>query len=225
MAGDGLSQRVMSKGRRTAVDVRRLPISIGYVKGPQLMSRLRKWWVLMRNPHATIRFGRGTYLGPGFSLHMPYGGTFIAGDGVEFRRNFRAELAGPDSRITIGDGTSCTYDVLIQCATTIDIGTHCGLGQSTLIVDGNHRYRDLSLPPLHQGYNLRPIRIGDGAVAWSKNTIVADLGERAMLGSGAIATKPIPPYSLAVGIPAEVIDYFGPEEPSPTGASNSDRSG
>src|SRR2546428_5034584 len=96
-----------SRVRRIPARVRRLPVSIGYFRGPLLMSRLRKWWVLARNPHATIRFGYGTYLGPGFSLHMPFGGTFITGEGVEFRRRFRAEL-GPSGRIEIGKGSYLT---------------------------------------------------------------------------------------------------------------------
>jgi len=63
----------------------------GYFWAPLLASAIRKRWVLFRNPHADIRFGRYVYLGPGFSLHMPFGGTFIAGDGAEFRRGFRCD--------------------------------------------------------------------------------------------------------------------------------------
>src|SRR5438045_860760 len=74
--------------------LRWLPVKIGYQKGPWLMSWLRKQWVLLRHPHADIRFGRHVYLGPRFSLHMPAEGAFIVGDGVEFRRGFRAEVSG-----------------------------------------------------------------------------------------------------------------------------------
>src|SRR4051794_1154953 len=69
--------------------------------GPWLMSWLRKRWTIFRNPHAHIEFQGPAYLGPGFSLHMPHGGTFIVGPGVEFRRAFRAEI-GPKGRIVIG---------------------------------------------------------------------------------------------------------------------------
>src|SRR2546421_3564757 len=82
--------------------------------GPWLMSWLRKRWVLFRNPHAHIEFQGPVYLGPRFSLHMPHGGTFIVGPGVEFRRGFRAELAGSETRISIGACTVFTYDVLVQ---------------------------------------------------------------------------------------------------------------
>src|SRR5579863_9851566 len=90
--------------------------------GPRVMSAPRKWWVMFRNPHAHIEFQGSVYLGPGFSLDMPYGGTFIVGPDVEFRRGFRAEFGAQDTRITIGEGSRFTYDALIQCTTSIDIG-------------------------------------------------------------------------------------------------------
>src|SRR3954468_24405150 len=106
-----------------------LPREIGYKRGPQLMSELRKLWVLARHPHADIRFEGRSYLGPGFSLHMPWGGSFVVGPGVEFRRDFRCEV-GPEGRVTIGQGTVFTYSVLVQCSTSIDIGERCMFGQT-----------------------------------------------------------------------------------------------
>jgi acetyltransferase-like isoleucine patch superfamily enzyme len=206
--------------RRTLARIRRLPVTIGYFRGPLLMSRLRKLWVLLRNPHANIRFGPGTYLGPGFSLHMPFGGTFVTGEGVEFRRNFRAELAGPDSRIEFSARAVCTYDVLVQCTTTIEIGERCLLGQSTILLDGNHRFRDLGRPVVEQGYDFSPIRIEDDAAIMSKCTIIADVGTRAFIGANAVVTRPVPPYTVSVGAPARPVEYFGPEETSPRGVSS-----
>lgn len=201
-----------SEVRRIYARVRRLPVSIGYYRGPLLMSALRKRWMLFRNPDADIRFGHGTYLGPGFSLHTPFGGTFVTGENVEFRRNFRAELGGPGSRIEFGAGCCCTYDVLIQCSTTIEIGERCQFGQSTIVIDGNHRFRDLDRPMLEQGYDFTPIRIEDDAVITSKCTIISNVGKRAFVGANAVVTRPIPPYSVAAGVPARVIEYFGPPE-------------
>jgi len=201
-------------------------VSVGYFRGPLLMSRLRKWWVLLRNPQATIRFGKGTYLGPGFSLHMPFGGTFTTGEGVEFRRGFRAEL-GPEGRIAIGAGSYLTYDVIITCATSIEIGERCGLAQATFVADGNHRYRDLTVPFLEQGYDFRAIRIEDDVQIHSKCTIVNSIGTRSVIGANAVVSRPIPAYCLAAGVPARPIDYFGPPglEPSDLAEANSERSG
>jgi acetyltransferase-like isoleucine patch superfamily enzyme len=194
---------------------RREVVRIGYFRGPILMSALRKRWCLFRNPQATIRFGKGTYLGPRFSLHCPFGGTFITGENVEFRRNFRAELGGPDSKIEIGAGSYCTYSVLIQCGTTITIGERCGLGHCTSLYDGSHKFRDTTKEFLHQGYDYRPIVIEDDAQVHGLCTVVNSIGTRAIVGASSIVTKPIPAYTLAVGCPAKVIDYFGPPGQDP----------
>jgi len=201
--------------------VRRLHLELTrwlYVRGPRVMSRLRKAWVIFRNPQAEITFVEPVYLGPRFSLHMPDGGTFIAGPAVEFRRGFRAEV-GPEGRVEIGTGSVFTYDVVIQCSTSIVIGERCMFGQATLVVDGNHRFRALDKPMLSQGYDFRPLRIDDDATVTTKCTIIADLGERAFVGANSVVTRAVPPFCVAAGAPAEVIEYFGPEggEPSPTG--------
>ena len=226
MAGTGPAGRIGSKGRQFASRIRRLPVSIGYFRGPALMSRLRKWWVKLRNPHATIEFGKGVYLGPGFSLHMPFGGTFIAGPGAEFRRNFRAET-GENGRIEIGAHSYMTYDVIITADTTIDIGERCGFAQTCYVADGSHKYRDLDKPFLAQGYNYTPITIEDDVQIHSKCTIVNSIGTRSVIGANAVVSRPIPPYCLAAGVPARVIDYFGPPglEPAELSTVNSERSG
>ena len=186
------------------------------------MSALRKRWAIIKNPRADIRFTGPVYLGPGFSLHMPHGGTFIAGPGVEFRRGFRAEV-GPEGKIVIGAGCYLTYDVIITCDTTVEIGERCGLGQSTYVSDGSHRFRDLDKPFLEQGYDYRSIRIDDDAQIHSKCTIVNSIGKRSVIGANAVVSRAIPPYCLAAGVPARVIDYFGPAGQEPPGWEQRDR--
>ena len=194
--------------------LRWLPQRIGYRYAWRLGSWLRKCWVLIRHPHADIRFGRGVYLGPGFSLFMPGPGSFIVGDRVEFRRDFRAEISGT-GRVTIGNDATFTYSVLIQCTTTIDIGERCQFGQTTILLDGQHRFRDITRPMLEQGYDFHPLRIEDDAVITTKCTIMADIGHRAFIGANAVVTKAVPPYTVAVGAPARPIDYFGPPGQEP----------
>jgi len=183
------------------------------------MSALRRRWVLFRNPHADIRFLGPVYLGPRFSLHMPEGGSFVVHPGVEFRRGFRAEL-GPDARIEIGAACVFTYDVLMQCSTTIEIGERCMFGQATIVIDGNHRFRDLDRPMLDQGYDFAPIRIEDDATITTKCTIIADVGRRAFVGANSVITRPVPRYTVVAGVPARPLEYFGPpgEEPAELGA-------
>jgi len=181
---------------------------VGYVWGPRLMSALRKRWVLLRHPHAEVRFGKGVYLGPGFSLHIPRRGTFIVGDYVDFRRGFRAEIEG-GGRISIGSGSVLTYDVHMQCSTSIEIGARALMG-NCLIVDGNHRYRDISKSMLAQGYDYRPIRIEDDAIIFINSTITNSLGKHAVVAANSVVTEPVPAYTLVAGAPAKMREYFGP---------------
>jgi acetyltransferase-like isoleucine patch superfamily enzyme len=195
---------------------RRAVISAGYYRGPRVASSLRKVWVRLRNPQVEITFGKYSYLGPGFSLHAPHGGTFVAGIGVQFRRGFRCELA-PGARVTIGAGAVFTYDVIVQCGKSIEIGERAQFGQATLVVDGNHRFRDLDKPMLEQGYDLRPLRIADDATITTKCTIMDNVGTRAFIGANSVVSRPVPAYCVAVGAPARAIEYFGPPGGAPPG--------
>jgi acetyltransferase-like isoleucine patch superfamily enzyme len=179
------------------------------------MSSLRRYWVLFRHRHARVHFGKGVHLGPGFSLHIPEDGGFFVGPDVEFRRGFRAEVLGAGD-IKIGAGTVFTYDVVMQCTTTIAIGKRCTFAQAALVIDGQHRFRELDRPMSEQGFDYSPVRIGDDAAIMAKSTIMADVGERAFVGAGAVLTRPAPAYCVVVGVPARVIDYFGPPGGEPT---------
>jgi acetyltransferase-like isoleucine patch superfamily enzyme len=189
--------------------LRRLVRRLKYGRGPMLASSLRRRWLLFAHPHVDIEFRGAVYLGPGFSLHAPEGGTFVVGHGVEFRRGFRLEL-GPEARVEIGELTVFTYDAIVQCSTSVTIGRHCQFGQACLIVDGNHRFRDLETPMLRQGYDFRPITIADHATVLTKCTILADLGERAMVAANAVVARPVAPFTVVGGVPARELEYFGP---------------
>lgn len=200
-------------------------VRLTYAWAPRWASRFRKWWVILRNPQAEISFGKGCYLGPGFSLHAPGGGTFRVGPLVEFRRGFRAELAGPEAAIEIGRGSVFTYDSLVQCGSRITIGERAVFGQASIIVDDQHRFRDLDLPVLAQGYDRHTVTIADDVFTTSKATIMADIGTRTFVGANAVVSRPLPPYCVAVGVPARPIDYFGPpgqEPPELTGPSGAE---
>lgn len=181
------------------------------------MSRLRRWYVLATHGHAHVTIAPTAWLGPRFSLFIPDCGTLTIGEHVQFRRGFTCEISG-DGRVTIGDRSIFTSDALLQCTTSIDIGPDCVFAQSVLIVDGNHRFRDPDVPMLAQGFDFRPVTIQQGAAIMSKCSVIgADIGERAFIGANSVVTKDIPAFSVAVGAPARVIDYYGPSDRRPSG--------
>jgi acetyltransferase-like isoleucine patch superfamily enzyme len=177
--------------------------------GPRLMSRLRSVVVVARNPKASITFGAGVYLGPGFSVDAPKGGTFTAAAGSEFRRDFRAELGSGSARIEIGARSVFTNDVLIQCASAVSIGSDCQVDQASLLVDGDRRLRERA-GGAGAEREPRPLTIGDHVTITTKCTVIADVGSHSMVGANSVVLQPLPPHSLAAGSPAQVIGYFGP---------------
>jgi acetyltransferase-like isoleucine patch superfamily enzyme len=59
--------------------------------------------------------------------------------------------------------------------------------------------------------------MGPGAMVFSKCTVFASLGERAIVGANSLVSKPVPPYCFAAGSPARVIEYYGRPENRPEG--------
>jgi acetyltransferase-like isoleucine patch superfamily enzyme len=88
-------------------------------------------------------------------------------------------------------------------------------GQNLMLADGNHKFRDYTKHLLDQGYDFNPIEIGDNAIVTSKCTVLASIGEGAVIGANSVVTKPVPAYCLAAGAPAKVLEYFGPPEREP----------
>jgi acetyltransferase-like isoleucine patch superfamily enzyme len=82
-------------------------------------------------------------------------------------------------------------------------------------VDGSHRFRDLTRPVLEQDYDLRPLHIEDDVTVSAKCTVIANIARRAFVGANAVVVKSIPAYCVAAGVPARVIDYFGPPGKEP----------
>ena len=187
----------------------KIPWYLRYDLGGRVLTKARVLGVLATHRHCRVEFRGPVRIGPGFRLDIPDQGTLIVGEGVEFRRGFACEISGK-GRVVIGAGTVFTSNALIQCSTSIEIGRRCAFGQSTLIFDGVHRYTDPDRDWQDQGWDFHPITIGDGAGISDKCTVYSDIGERAMIASLSVVNRPIPPYTVAAGVPARVIRSFGP---------------
>ena len=104
------------------------------------------------------------------------------------------------------------------------IGKFCSIGPNFIAGWGIHPTHGISTHPMfystkkQNGMTLStdnkfkeqaPIKIGND-VFIGMNTIVLDgveIGDGAIIGAGAVVTKDIPPYAIAVGNPIKVIKY------------------
>lgn len=115
-------------------------------------------------------------------------------------------------QLNIGDGVHISDYCHISCINSITIENNVLLGKKVLINDNAHgitdNYSHLNIPPekrplsskgkIHISEN---VWIGEGASILAGVTI----GQGSIIGTNAVVTKDIPPYSIAVGIPAKVI--------------------
>ena len=105
----------------------------------------------------------------------------------------------------------------------VRIGKYCAIGHNLRVraADHNMEYANLQAR-LHKKLNFKSIHtncnrgvyIGNNVWIGDNVIILADVtvGDGAVIGAGAVVTKDIPPFTIAVGIPAKVIKKRFPDD-------------
>jgi acetyltransferase-like isoleucine patch superfamily enzyme len=103
--------------------------------------------------------------------------------------------------LSFGDNVVIHRHVLLDDRGGIEIGNDVSISDYANIYSHTH-----DLDDIHKVYN-RVTRIGDGARITYQATVLAgvQVGEHALLGTGAIATGDIEPYHIKVGVPARTV--------------------
>lgn len=109
----------------------------------------------------------------------------------------------------------------------VDIGTNCFIGQGcqlhgygglkigndvllagqVFVTASSHVTERIDVPIKEQGITIEGVQIGDGCWIGAGVTILdgVTIGDGSVIGAGAVVTGNIPPLSIAVGIPARVM--------------------
>jgi acetyltransferase-like isoleucine patch superfamily enzyme len=82
-------------------------------------------------------------------------------------------------------------------------GVHVTSGPHT------HGIDDASRPIRAQPETVTMVRLGAGCWIGSAAIVMADVGEDAVVGAGAVVTRPVPARMVAMGIPARVVRARG----------------
>jgi len=98
----------------------------------------------------------------------------------------------------------CTF---IMAHEKIEIGKNTKIAAFCFITDFNHKFNDQTKILAEQGYETKSTIIGDNVWIGTHSIVLSGvtIGERAVIGAGSVVTKDVPPYSVAVGNPAQVI--------------------
>lgn len=107
-------------------------------------------------------------------------------------------------------GNNCTINsfcFILAGEKGVDIGNDVLIGSNSSIHALNYDYKSREKHIVDQGTISKGITIEDDV--WiGANTLIVDgvtISKGAVVGGGSVVTKDIPPYSLAVGVPAKVI--------------------
>lgn len=111
------------------------------------------------------------------------------------------------NEMIIGDHSWIGQGCYFHSAGGISIGKAVGIGPFVKILTSFHESDDPSLPILYHNLVFREVRIGDGCDIGIGAIIMpgVKIGEGAIIGAGAVVIESIPPYGIAVGMPAKVI--------------------
>lgn len=88
-----------------------------------------------------------------------------------------------------------------------EIGDNVGIGSKTSILSGRyqHNFTDHEKGVFEKEGAFSCLFIGKDVVIGEQSVIMANIGEKTVIGAGSVVVKDIPPFSVAVGNPARVV--------------------
>lgn len=145
-----------------------------------------------------------------FSIVSPE--RFTAGRNLLVKRNCFFHCGGLDwskgeGKISVGDNCWFSENNVLYGAGEIEIGESTGTGPGVMIYSSRDNYsREFATQPniVHQ---FGKVKIGSYVRIFSNAIITpgVTISDGAVIGAGAIVTRDIPPWTIALGAPAQVI--------------------
>ena len=143
--------------------------------------------------------------------HIENRGTLVA-DNVSLFSGVRLEV-GPGATMTLGKGTYLNRGVNVVCDREVRIGANCAISWDVVIMDTDQHLRDgVGGPPV-------PVVLEDDVWVGCRAIILkgVTIGRGAVIGAGAVVTRDVPPFSVAVGQPARVVRVLAAPSPALAG--------
>ena len=108
--------------------------------------------------------------------------------------------------LSIGDNSG--VGICCEVNGPVSIGQNVMMGPEVVIYTQSHKYDRTDIPMCEQDFDEpREVVIEDDV--WIGRRVIimpgVHIGKGCIIGAGAVVTKDIPPYSVAVGVPARVV--------------------
>jgi len=141
-------------------------------------SGLRRF--LLRRAGATV--ADGVRIGPGVRVYGPKG-------------------------LTIGAAANVSRDALLDGRAGLTLGPRCVIGFESVLLTWGHRYDNFDTPVTKQGFDAKPIEIGELAWVGARAFLMPGVrvGDNAIVGTMSLVTKDVPAGVIVGGVPAKLI--------------------
>lgn len=130
------------------------------------------------------------------------------GDGCRIRNDVVLRTKN-DGKIVFGNRSGCSYFVVIEATTLVQIGDRTGIAEFTVIRDSNHLVygtdANWRLTPLIS----KPIIIGNDCLIGSRCYIMpgVTIGDGVVIQAGSLVCRDVPPYEIWAGMPARFLAH------------------
>jgi len=166
---------------------------------------------------ANLEIGPQTFIDDGVVIYgHADGGRVVLGPRVHIYRGTIIEV-GQGGSVIIGEFTHIQGNCNLKgFVSDLRIGSQVQIGPQCTFSPYEHNFDDLSQPIWAQGLRSKgPIVIEDDAWLGVGVRVLegVTIGRGAIVGAGAVVTQDIPPYAIAVGVPARVIGHRGGKKP------------
>lgn len=153
-----------------------------------------------------IKIGKKAYFENQVYLDIRLKGKILIEDYVVLDKG--VTLLPMYGHIKIGSNTKISpYTIIQGNGKGVSIGKNGLIAGHCLLISANHNFDRLDIPITEQKENSKGIVIEDDVWIGAGCRILdgVTIGQGSVIGAGSVVNKSIPPYSVAVGIPAKVI--------------------
>lgn len=186
------------------------------------------YWLRSRlYPRLLRSSGRGTIFGKDVVLRCP--GQIVLGAGVMLDDNVVVDAKGDGSKVSLGDKILLGRNTILSCndsslvigdyvsigpfcfivsRSMLTIGSNVAIGAGTHLLGGGHVFDDPDKAVIHQDRVSKGITVEDNAWIGIGAKILdgVTVGRNSIVGAGAVVSKDIPPWTVALGNPARIVE-------------------
>jgi acetyltransferase-like isoleucine patch superfamily enzyme len=175
--------------------------SLGSFIGSIILSRLQKKRLYFPHFSETLSHIPFSF---GWKLRYAVYKKVLPQIGEDVLLSFGVIIDDPNTRI--GNDVWINTNAYIEHA---EIGDYAMIGMQAILLAGGKQHNTdcTDIPIKLQGPPLKkePLRIGDGVWIGANATVMADVGNHAIVGAGSVVTKPVPPFAVVAGNPAKIL--------------------